>query len=34
LKEEVKMNQQELEQWIGIALQKEEDFLVLQRHHR
>jgi chromosome segregation ATPase len=33
-KEEAKMNQQELEQWIVIARQKEEDFLVIQRYHR
>jgi chromosome segregation ATPase len=33
-KEENRMNQQELEQWIVIARQKEEDFLVLQRYHR
>lgn len=33
-KEEAKMNQQELEQWIVIARQKEEDFLVLQRYNR
>ncbi|OHT01687.1 hypothetical protein TRFO_31438 [Tritrichomonas foetus] len=33
-KEEAKMNQQELEQWLVIARQKEEDFLVLQRYKR
>jgi chromosome segregation ATPase len=33
-KDEAKMNQQELDQWIVIARQKEEDFLVLQRYHR
>jgi DNA repair exonuclease SbcCD ATPase subunit len=33
-KEEANMNQQELEQWIVIARQKEEDFLVLQRYQR
>lgn len=31
-KEEAKINQQELEQWIVIARQKEEDYLVLQRY--
>ena len=33
-REEAKMNQDELEQWITIARQKEEDFLVLQRYKR
>jgi chromosome segregation ATPase len=33
-KEEARMNQEELEQWILVARQKEEDFLVLQRYHR
>jgi len=33
-KEEAKMNQQELDQWVVIARQKEEDFLVLQRYKR
>lgn len=33
-KEEAKMNQQQLEQWILIARQKEEDYLVIQRYQR
>ena len=33
-KEEAKINQQELEQWLVVARQKEEDFLVLQRYHK
>lgn len=32
--EESKENQQELEQWITIARQKEEDYLVLQQYHK
>lgn len=31
-RDEYKLNQQELEQWITIARQKEEDFIVLQRY--
>lgn len=33
-KEESELNQQELEQWISIARQKEEDYLVLQQYQR
>ena len=33
-KEDAKINQQELEQWLVVARQKEEDFLVLQRYHK
>ena len=33
-KEQAKMNEQELEQWIVVARQKEEDFLVLQRYQK
>lgn len=33
-KEESKLNQQELEQWISIARQKEEDYLALQQYQK
>ena len=33
-KEQAKLNEQELEQWMVVARQKEEDFLVLQRYQK